>query len=220
MTLKTFHFAGVASMNITESVPRMKEIINAVRQISTPVITAEVIDNKDATLVRRVKSRIEKTTLGEISEYIEQVFMPNDTFILVRLSPRRIRLLQLEVTMQSIMQSIYTAKLPIPLNARVVQRFSRSMIMIRAPGEDDSTPLLLTLHYLKCMLPDIVVKGLPNISRCVIHADEKNGDTYQLLVEGTDFREVMATYEINPNKTVFNNASALSEVVSNKFCPC
>jgi len=30
MTLKTFHFAGVASMNITLGVPRIKEIINEV----------------------------------------------------------------------------------------------------------------------------------------------------------------------------------------------
>ncbi len=29
MTLKTFHFAGVASMNVTLGVPRITEIINA-----------------------------------------------------------------------------------------------------------------------------------------------------------------------------------------------
>ena len=40
MTLKTFHFAGVASMNITQGVPRIKEIINASKNISTPVMKA------------------------------------------------------------------------------------------------------------------------------------------------------------------------------------
>ena len=34
MTLKTFHFAGVASMNVTLGVPRLTEIINASRKIS------------------------------------------------------------------------------------------------------------------------------------------------------------------------------------------
>ncbi len=38
MTLKTFHFAGVASMNVTLGVPRIKEIINAARNISTPIM--------------------------------------------------------------------------------------------------------------------------------------------------------------------------------------
>ena len=38
MTLKTFHFAGVASMNVTLGVPRIKEIINAAKKISTPIM--------------------------------------------------------------------------------------------------------------------------------------------------------------------------------------
>jgi DNA-directed RNA polymerase III subunit RPC1 len=38
MTLKTFHFAGVASMNVTLGVPRIKEIINGARNISTPIM--------------------------------------------------------------------------------------------------------------------------------------------------------------------------------------
>jgi hypothetical protein len=40
MTLKTFHFAGVASMNVTMGVPRIKEIINAAKSIHTPIVTA------------------------------------------------------------------------------------------------------------------------------------------------------------------------------------
>lgn len=65
MTLKTFHFAGVASMNITQGVPRIKEIINAVKQISTPVITVSLFDSNDEKLSRRVKARLEKTNLGK-----------------------------------------------------------------------------------------------------------------------------------------------------------
>lgn len=45
MTLKTFHFAGVASMNVTLGVPRIKEIINAARTISTPII--KVVGGKE-----------------------------------------------------------------------------------------------------------------------------------------------------------------------------
>lgn len=67
MTLKTFHFAGVASMNITQGVPRIIEIINATKSISTPIITAEIENNTSMEFARKVKSRIEKTTLGEVS---------------------------------------------------------------------------------------------------------------------------------------------------------
>ena len=73
MTLKTFHFAGVASMNITLGVPRIKEIINASKKISTPIITVNLDVDDDPEFARVVKGRIEKTTLGEVSEYIEEV---------------------------------------------------------------------------------------------------------------------------------------------------
>jgi hypothetical protein len=39
-------------------------IINAVKNISTPVITVSLANEKDEKLARRVKVRIEKTTLG------------------------------------------------------------------------------------------------------------------------------------------------------------
>ncbi|CAD5229444.1 unnamed protein product [Bursaphelenchus okinawaensis] len=212
MTLKTFHFAGVASMNITEGVPRIKEIINAVRNISTPVITVSLKNEKDEKLARRVKARIEKTTLGEISEYVEQVFMPDDSFVLIKLSARRIRLLQLEVTMDSICRAIQGAKLPIPLKNRQVRPVGKTMILVR-PGGDEGMTRTMALHCLKYSLVNVVVKGLPNVVRCVIQADEKKGDSYQLLVEGTDFKEVMAVYETNPLKTKFNNASVVAEVL-------
>jgi DNA-directed RNA polymerase III subunit RPC1 len=57
----------MASMNITLGVPRIKEIINAAKFISTPVVTAHLDHANDETIARIVKSRIEKTTLGEVT---------------------------------------------------------------------------------------------------------------------------------------------------------
>jgi DNA-directed RNA polymerase III subunit RPC1 len=73
MTLKTFHFAGVASMNVTLGVPRLKEIINASKTISTPIITAKLIDSTSLASARIVKAQIETTTLGDIAQYIREV---------------------------------------------------------------------------------------------------------------------------------------------------
>lgn len=105
MTLKTFHFAGVASMNITQGVPRIVEIINASKSISTPIITAEILHNTSMETARKVKARIEKTTLGEVSSYIEEIYKPSDCFLLVKLDLDRIRVLGLEVNAESILYS-------------------------------------------------------------------------------------------------------------------
>jgi DNA-directed RNA polymerase III subunit RPC1 len=100
MTLKTFHFAGVASMNVTLGVPRIKEIINASKSISTPIITAQLDYCKDAEYARTVKGRIEKTFLGEISQYIEEVYMSGECCVLIKLDLERIKLLKVTITVK------------------------------------------------------------------------------------------------------------------------
>ena len=67
MTLKTFHFAGVAGMSITQGVPRIKEIINAAKLISTPVITC-TLENPESEIGARIaKGRVEKTYFKDVS---------------------------------------------------------------------------------------------------------------------------------------------------------
>lgn len=70
MTLKTFHFAGVASMNVTLGVPRIKEIINASKTISTPIISCRLANNASEASARIVKGRLEKTLLGDVRLYL------------------------------------------------------------------------------------------------------------------------------------------------------
>ena len=46
--------------------PRIKEIINATKTISTPIISAKLSEDTDLEYARMVKGRIEKTLLGEV----------------------------------------------------------------------------------------------------------------------------------------------------------
>ena len=52
--------------NITLGVPRIKEIINASKSISTPIISTSLEIDNNEDVARMVKGRIEKTTLGEV----------------------------------------------------------------------------------------------------------------------------------------------------------
>ncbi|MCI4384647.1 hypothetical protein PGIGA_G00041280 [Pangasianodon gigas] len=203
MTLKTFHFAGVASMNITLGVPRIKEIINASKNISTPIITAHLDTEDDADFARLVKGRIEKTLLGEISEYIEEVFLPDDCFILVKLSLERIRLLRLEVNAETVRYSICMSKLRVKPGDIAVHG---EAVVCVSPRENSKSSMYYVLQSLKQELPKVVVQGIPEVSRAVIHIDEQSGrQKFKLLVEGDNLRAVMATHGVNGNRTTSNN---------------
>lgn len=95
MTLKTFHFAGVASMNVTLGVPRIKEIINASKLISTPIITANLVNKDSMVSARIVKGRIEKTLLKDVTLYIKEVFTREGCFLTIKLDLERIDALKL-----------------------------------------------------------------------------------------------------------------------------
>uniref|UniRef100_A0A3B5AQI6 DNA-directed RNA polymerase subunit n=1 Tax=Stegastes partitus TaxID=144197 RepID=A0A3B5AQI6_9TELE len=203
MTLKTFHFAGVASMNITLGVPRIKEIINASKNISTPIITAHLDVEDDADFARLVKGRIEKTLLGEISEYIEEVFLPDDCFILVKLSLERIRLLRLEVNAETVRYSICMSKLRVKPGDIAVHG---EAVVCVSPRENSKSSMYYVLQSLKEDLPKVVVQGIPEVARAVIHIDEQSGkNKYKLLVEGDNLRAVMATHGVNGSRTTSNN---------------
>lgn len=106
MTLKTFHFAGVASMNVTLGVPRIKEIIHANKEISTPIIAAKLFNEKDLISARIVKGRIEKNYLGGIATYIKEIYTPKGCYLEVELDLETIEALKLEINIQDVVKSI------------------------------------------------------------------------------------------------------------------
>lgn len=53
-------------MNVTLGVPRIKEIINAAKSISTPIISCKLVANDSEASARIVKGRLEKTLLGDV----------------------------------------------------------------------------------------------------------------------------------------------------------
>ncbi|KAJ6643220.1 DNA-directed RNA polymerase III subunit RPC1, partial [Pseudolycoriella hygida] len=204
MTLKTFHFAGVASMNITQGVPRIVEIINASKSISTPVIDAAIDNNTDINFARRVKARIEKTTLGEISSCFQEIYKSDDCYILIELDLTRIAVLGLEINAETIHYSICTSKLRLRPND--VQVITSSKILIRPDFVKHGNALNIEMERLMNLVPNVVVAGIPNVSRAVIAiVAGSNPHEYTLCVEGSGLGRVMATYGVIGAKTRSNN---------------
>ena len=135
MTLKTFHFAGVASMNVTLGVPRIKEIINAAKNISTPIITAALECDDNVKAARVVKGRVEKTTLGEVCKFIDVVYNPSACYVEVCLDPAVISALQLDVTVESVRRSLISAP-KLKLKANTVLHAGENLIHVLPPDEE------------------------------------------------------------------------------------
>ncbi|KAG8885857.1 hypothetical protein FRB98_001570 [Tulasnella sp. 332] len=215
MTLKTFHFAGVASMNVTLGVPRIKEIINAAKKISTPIITCKLVSAKSEQSARIVKGRVEKTYLGDIASVIEEAWGADTTYIGIHVDVDAIRKLQLELTMEDIRVAIVAAKkLKIKMHSVLEDPMHKNRINVYVDGESK----YYQLRALKRALPGVVVKGITTVARAVINILDKNSDRgkagdKELLVEGYGLRQVMTTEGIIGEETTSNHIMEVQTVL-------
>ncbi|KAM3407632.1 hypothetical protein ACQJBY_001166 [Aegilops geniculata] len=205
MTLKTFHFAGVASMNVTLGVPRIKEIINAVKKISTPIITTELLSEQDELFAAKVKCSIEKVVLGEVAAAIKIVLKSNQPYLVVELD-MQLTERYMGISSDTVQLSILNDP-KIKLKSEHVRVIDEAKLRIYPTGTDKSK-LQLELHNLKSMLPKLIVKGISTVERAVVNPVlRRDGtfDRYNLLVEGTNLLKVLGTPGVDAKRTKSNH---------------
>lgn len=209
MTLKTFHFAGVAGMSITQGVPRIKEIINASKTISTPVITCPLENKKQIEVAKVVKARIEKTYISDIIQHIEDEWHPDQSVLVLQIDMAALAEMHLGIGLGDIAEAIFRHK-KMKINREDINLGSTYIeIYVRNTWEDVSeqkrlqkngksaaaiesaSDLHLRVNHLRRALPTVAISGYPNASRAVIQTSEINEHT--VLVEGYGFRECMTT---------------------------
>jgi len=211
MTLKTFHFAGVASMNITLGVPRIKEIINASKTISTPIISAELYNKKSEASARIIKGNLEKTMLGDITVFIKEVYTKSGCYLLIKLDLETIENLKLDLNINQIVEAIIKAP-AVKIKQKNATILNESEIKID-PYEQSRDKMYACIQQMKIMLPKILVKGIPTITRAVINKSEDDDETYNLVVEGYGLKEVMLSSGVIPEKTKSNHVIEVEQVL-------
>jgi DNA-directed RNA polymerase III subunit RPC1 len=195
MTLKTFHFAGVAGMSLTQGVPRIKEIINASKDISTPIITCSLVrQGTDRSIPeqfgRIVKGRIEALYLEDVAEKIDIVWYKNLVGKLsIQISLEAISSLALDLTVGEVCKMIRKHRrfkgkdidLYVQGNDKVILSLAElpESRKVSASKLDEShvKESFLRLQHLKRLLPFVQVLGHQQAIRAVVTAqDDPNSE--------------------------------------------
>ncbi|KAL2132360.1 hypothetical protein VTI74DRAFT_3901 [Chaetomium olivicolor] len=241
MTLKTFHFAGVAGMSITQGVPRIKEIINASKLISTPVITCELENKVDIKAARVVKGRIEKTYISDVISFIDDEWLPDVAKIVLQVDLQALSDMQLGISMKDIADAIVRAKKlklkvePDDLriggdrvevivrntwqDATAQRKAARARAaaiekghqVLTNPLDESAADFQLRVNFLKRMLPQVAISGYPEAARAIIQTSEKN--EHKVLVEGYGLRACMTTEGVIGTKCVTNSVMECRDVL-------
>lgn len=202
MTLKTFHFAGVASMNVTMGVPRIKEIINAAKTVSTPIVDVSLSDPFSVESASIVKGRIECTRLKQVASYIKEVHDVSGSFVSIKLDLLTISKLQLEINIEKVQLAIATqSKKKIALKDVKVR--SQSKIHVNCVA-NNRAEMLAKLQLVQKLVPEVQVAGIPGIDRAVISCDEKT-KKHKVYVEGYGMDNVLGISGVDGSRTYSNH---------------
>lgn len=211
MTLKSFHFAGVASMNVSMGVPRIQEVMNAIKTIKTPVIRAKLINDTEEMAARQVKGLIDRIELGKIAKRIEEIENASVCCIEIELDIKIIEEAGMKnvITCTSVRDAILKEK-KIGIkqdNIGIVDSFT---LQIGFRGMDPSSISFL-VQQLMLRLPHIPVTGIPGVSRVLIPKDDQG--KFQMFVEGNALLDVMTTSGVDYRHTVSNHIMDVEKVL-------
>jgi DNA-directed RNA polymerase subunit A" len=199
MTLNTFHFAGVAEMNVTTGLPRIIEVFDTRKVIKTPTmeIFLNAPINKEMETVRKLAAQIKATTFGElVSEYSLNIF---EQKLAIKLNTETLTDKDLEV--KEIVKLIKgKAKL---FN---VENKDETLFLTSKGKADD----LKELYAIKEKLKVVKIKGVKNIKQVL---PVKRGEEYIILTSGTNLKEILKMDVVDKTRTSSNDIHEIRAVL-------
>ncbi|PSP84901.1 DNA-directed RNA polymerase subunit A'' [Halobacteriales archaeon QS_6_64_34] len=197
-TMNTFHYAGVAEIDVTQGLPRLIELVDARKTPDTPMMTVHLDEEHadDREKAHEVVWKIEATrilALGDISTNVADM--------LVQIDLNEETLLERWPTVGDIEAVAEEIAGTIESNLGIKTRQAGTVIEF-GPEEPSYRDLLQLVEELR----DIVFKGIDEISRVVIRKEEvDDGEEFVLYTEGSDFGEVLGIEGVDASRTTCNN---------------
>ncbi len=195
MTMRTFHYAGVAEINVTLGLPRLIEIVDARKIPSTPTMTIKLNQDyaHDRDLAREVAWAIESSSILHLGSIATDLAEMN---VIIELNPGALE--QRKITAEEV-----AARLKEETGLAVDQKEN---LLVMAPEEPSYRELLQLVEKIK----RLSLKGVEGIKRVVIR---KEGDEYILYTEGSSLKKVMQFDGVDPTRIKTNNINEIGEVL-------
>lgn len=204
MTLKTFHFAGVASMNITLGVPRLKEIINASANISTPIIKGQ-LSAKGLESARVVKGRIEKVILQDVVNKIVHSTSPDKMMLSFHVDTDLLSNLGVETCLEAVAGILRMAS----KGSQVDVSGNAINYSIKRIKEN----AFFNIERIKKQFLATKISGVETARRVIINRLSALSDEHELLVEGRCLRKVLGMAGIEPYSTLSNDILEVEKIL-------
>ncbi|MFB0544963.1 MAG: DNA-directed RNA polymerase subunit A'' [Asgard group archaeon] len=200
MTLRTFHYAGVAELNVTLGLPRLIEIVDARKNPSTPTMTI-YLDEEHANNEKKAKEvakRLEMITVERVASNVE---IDMATYqINIKLDEKLLK--DRDVIFEEVAKKISEKR-----KEKVQATPEKYIITIDLEGKTFGE-----MQKLLEKIEQIQVKGVKDINRIVIQKDLSK-EEWVLHTEGTNLPEVLRTPGVDCTRTTTNNIHEIASTL-------
>ncbi len=201
MTLNTFHYAGVAEMNVTMGLPRIIEILDGRKNISTPnmevFLKAPFNKGKD---IRSVALQIKESKLGEIATEFNMNIV--DLLLEVKLNPEAMK--DIVVTPAAVSKAVEKG---LTKDAHV--KLNGDVLTLKLKGKDDDKGLN-SLYRLKEKAKSVYIKGIKGVTQIL---PVKRGEEFIIITAGSNLKKLFELDFVDTTRTMSNDIHEILDVL-------
>jgi len=219
MTMRTFHYAGVATVNVTQGLPRIIEIVDARKVPNTPTMRI-YLDEKNA---KGKDLRTNEKLVQEIAAGLETT------------TTRDIASIDVDITQRHIVLNLNTSNLRVKKmnGAEVRDKLSRALrLFVQADNDDkpkqlkiipgiakeeelatlaSDPPTYTALLQLEEKIKKLRLKGLPDIMRANVQGPDVDTGEYYISTIGSNLSKVSEYDGVDRGRTYTNNVTEIHQ---------
>ena len=197
MTLRTFHFAGIAERNVTLGLPRLIELVDARKKPVTP--TMDIYLEKEFRTDQQKAVSIARNILEtSVNDLIVDTETDYSTKISLNLNERKLK--DRGCTVDDILEKLES-------NKKFKVEVLGDTLLLKLVDEESDAPTVITLRN---KVLKTTVKGVKDIQRVTI---VKKDDEWVIQTTGSNLSDVLKVSGIDKNNVRTNNVSEIAETL-------
>ncbi len=200
MTLNTFHFAGVAEMNITTGLPRIIEILDGRRKITTPMMEIYLkkpySQGKD---IKKIARYVKETKLSDIASEIALNLA--ESRVEVAIDEEKAK--ELGITEANLMKSLKAANKSLSVDLK------KGLWLFKAKkGKEEKG--MNEIYKSKEKIKDGYIRGVKGITQTL--PVKKEGE-FMIITAGSNLKKVLSLPFVDETRTTTNDIFEIEEVL-------
>ncbi|MFC1740971.1 DNA-directed RNA polymerase subunit A'' [Nanoarchaeota archaeon] len=197
MTLNTFHYAGVAEMNVTVGLPRLIEILDGRKNISTPMMEVYLKSpyNKGKD-IKKIALSIKETKMKDIASE----FSINVAELIVEVALDEKKIGEIGLEMNTIGKAVEKAVKDAEVKLR------DNIISIKS-GKDEG---LNELYKMKEKIKKVHVSGIKDVFQVL---PVRRGEEFIIITAGSNLKAAFENEYVDVTRTTTNKVCEVSDVL-------